>query len=171
MNRIARLPFAVVCELAVAGCLSLALGVIAIAGELPYRPARYAGGFDPMRAGLAGMFAAAVLVFALFALAEIAAWRSGARVGAPSSAFSWVGLAITSASFQALIVTMPPVNKIDLPAPIGIPFFIGVGFLGAGLIPAIGAALRDAIRRRDRGLLAALVMVGALIVLRIVTAP
>jgi hypothetical protein len=65
MNRIARLPFAVVCGLAIAGCLSLGLGVIAIAGELPYRPERYAARFDPMRAGLAGMFAAAVLVFAL----------------------------------------------------------------------------------------------------------
>jgi hypothetical protein len=83
-------------------------------------------------------------------------------------AFSWVGLAITSASFLALIVTMPPVDEIDLPAPIGIPFFIGVGFLGAGLVPAFGAALRDAIRRRDRGLLVGLLIVGALIVLRIV---
>jgi hypothetical protein len=66
---------------------------------------------------------------------------------------------------------MPPVDEIDLPAPIGIPFFIGVGFLGAGLIPAVGAALRDAIRRRDRALLVGLLIVDALIVLRVVTAP
>jgi len=169
MNRIARRPFAAVCGLAIAGCLSLAFGVIAIAGELPYRPERYAGAFDPMRAGLAGMFAAGVLVFALFALADGAESRSRADRQAPSMALAWAGLTITSASFLILILTMPPVNEIDLPAPIGISFSVGVGLIVVGWIPSLGGAVGEAIRRRDRGLLVGLlVMVGALILVRIV---
>lgn len=172
MRQVRGVPFAVVCAIAVAGCAALAFaGAAAIMGGVPYRPERYAGGIDPVRAGLAAFMFLALVVFCLFVLADLAIWRRDRDRLTLATALMFAGLTISVASLLILIVTMPPVSRLAVPMPVRVMLYAGVGVSLVGFLPALAGGLGAAIRRRDAGFLVVLLVFVALLAVRALTGP
>jgi hypothetical protein len=171
LNRIDRVPFWLVCGIAVVGCLALAFVAVAAIADAPYRAERYAGRIDPVRAGMFGFFLAAITVFVLFVVADIVAWRRTADSARLATALLMGGLAISSVALAILIVSMPPVSRLTIPEPLRIMLFAGVGVSLAGFIPAAASGFVAAVRRRDVGFLVAVWVVLLLLLVRAIAGP
>jgi hypothetical protein len=165
---ISRIPIGMIGIIAVAGLLALALAVFALLVDAPYRPERYVGGIDPLRAGLAGFLAAGVALFALFALAGLAGWRLSTDGKGLAAVVVWAGMAVAVAALLVMVVSMPPVRTFAVPTEIRIPLFVGLAMAVAGLIPSMYSGAAAAVRRRDLGLLAAVVVIAVLVAIDIV---
>jgi hypothetical protein len=169
VKQIGCIPVGIIRIIAGVGCLGLAVAAVGAIANAPYRPERYIGGFDPVRAGIAGFLVAAVVLSTLVALAGFGTWRFEADRRALESAVLWAGLAIAADSLAALIVSLPPTSRIVLPIPIGLSLVVGIGLAILGSFPSLHSWAVATGRKRDLSLRVALVLLAAAIVLHIVS--
>jgi hypothetical protein len=148
-------------------CLALAVASVVGIASGGYRPERYGGGFDPVRAAMIVSLAASAVGFALVARAGLAAVWSDKQPTSLSAVAFWTGLAVATLAILLIFASMPASSRpMVVPVPLRVLLFAGLGILAAGVIPPVVRGAAAAHRRRDRGLLVALLLLAVLVVLR-----
>jgi hypothetical protein len=127
---------------------------------------------DPVRAGLATAFGCAVALFGSMALTASAARRERADSVALAVAAWFAGLAIAASGLVLVVTTMPAVSTAgSVPVPVRVPLVVGFALAAIGLGASLRPGLAAAIRRRDRGVLAAIVVIAVLIAVELLRRP
>ena len=171
MGLIRRIPFGLVCVMAVAGCLATVAMVISLAANWPYQAEKFAGRIDPLRVWFAAALLAGMLTIGLLGLFAFAEWRSGAGIDSLGAAIGALGLFIATGSVAVLLVTMPPVSTVAMPLPLRIPLFLGVGLLGASLLQSVASGVVDAVKRGDRRIFVALILLAGIVAISLLRRP
>jgi len=150
-------------------CLGVVVAGIAAITSGGYRPERYVGGIDPVRAGMIALFGAATAAFALVGGAGLAArWSGAASVSLDTIAF-WTGLAIVGGASLLFIVSLPATSApVTVPIQITLLLYLGGGVLLVGMVRAAWPDTAAAVRRREPAFLLALALLAALVVMRLI---
>lgn len=136
------------------------LGLIAMS-EGGYQAERYAGRFDPFRAGVLVMILPGCALAGLYLATTIVQWRVRPDRASLAQILFALGCFIAAVALVAVVLAFPTApGPWGVPTPIAVVLFVGIGLAMAGRVPAAAVGLRNAIRRRDRGLL---VVVGLLV--------
>jgi hypothetical protein len=147
----------VFCALVGMGCVALVFASVASLAAGGYRPERYAGGFDPVRAGMLVFFAACTAGFGLVAGGGVVArWSGPDRIPIGGIAF-WAGLTIASGATLVILAGYPASSApFAVPVPLRVALFVGLGLMVA---PMVTTAVENSIEamggRRGLGILVA----------------
>jgi hypothetical protein len=139
------------------GCLALVFTASAAIASGGYRPERYAGGFDPVRAGMLVLFAACTAGFGLVAGGGVVArWSGPDRIAIGEIAF-WAGLTIASGATLVILAGAPASSApFAVPVPLRVALFVGLGLMVAAMVPtAVENSIEAMGGRRGLGILVA----------------
>jgi hypothetical protein len=160
-------PLWVVCGIAVLACVFLAIAAVGLTAGWPYRAERFVGSFDPVRLGLAGFLGSDLLLLIVITLAGLIEWRSTRDRATLRLALTFGGFALATASMFAMLLSAPPTTTFVVPQPVAVGLFLGIGIVAIAMLPDMISAVSEAVRRRDRGLLIAMMVLAALIAVSI----
>lgn len=150
-------------------CLALAFAAVAAIASGGYYPERYAGGMDPIRAGLLVAFGAFTLAFVLLARAVYVTSRTRPDVS-PDGVVLAIGLAITAGALFALVAWMPAAaGSFVVPLPLRIALFFGPAIMILGLAHSVIRGRFAAATRLDRTLVAGVLLVAVVVVFGFIT--
>lgn len=164
-SRIATIGSAIVLIVFLITIVGLSLLAMAEGG---YRAERYAGTFDPFRAGILVFIVPGCAVAVLFAAAALESRRLDPPMASSAGVVSAVGFLVMAATLVALMLWWPSgATQVSLPLPMGVTLFAGLGLVVLGTLPDLASGLRDTsrhggrFRRRDRLLYVGLAMLAA----------
>lgn len=145
-----------------ATALAVALTLGIAAGG--YRPDRYAGGFDPIRAAMVVSFATFAAAFALAAGAGLGA-RISRQEDIPAANLVMAGgFALLGVVLATLFVSMPASSDpFAVPVPVRIGILLAVAMVAAGVLPQAVSGAVGAVQRRDRGFFVAIAVLAAVV--------
>jgi len=135
-----------------------------------YRPERYGGGFDPVRAGALLFFGAGAAGFALATAATLRLARSRPSVFRLSAVALTAGLTVMALTGLVLFASAPPSSApVVLPDSFRVMVFLGLGLVAAGMVPVVLDGVAAAVKRRDPNLLIALIALVLIVIIRFAT--
>lgn len=156
------------CALIGIACLGLAVAAVVAIASGGYRPERYAGWFDPIRAGALLFFGAGAAGFALAAAATLRLARSRPSVFRLSGLALTAGLTVMALTGLALFASAPPsLAPVVLPDLFRVMVLLGLGLVAAGMVPVVLDGVAGALKRRDPNLLIALIALVLIVVIRL----
>jgi magnesium-transporting ATPase (P-type) len=150
--------FGVICAMAGVGLIGIVVAAIAMVVWGGYNPERYPGGIDLVRAGMVWFVLWATILVGAFAAAAVWAWLATRDRRAFADGLSWMGVLVAGVAMLALILVIPGPGRYAVPAPIAAVLFIGIGMFLAGAASMMLSGFIDAIKRRNWGVLIALLL-------------
>jgi xanthine/uracil permease len=150
-------------------CLGLGVAAVASVVSGGYRPERYGGGFDPVRAAALLSFGAMTAGFALAATIALRSFWSERRVFEITGVAFLSGLTVLAVAgflfFATVPESSPPLVTRSL---IQVLAYVGLGLVAAGMVPGALEGAASAVKRRDPNLLIVLIALALIVVIRLV---
>ena len=151
------------------GVIGLAVAAVASVVSGGYRPERYAGGFDPIRAAALVSFGAMAAGFALAASIALRSFWSERRLFEITGPAFFSGLTVMAVAGFLVFATVPDPSPPLVPrSTIQVLAYVGLGLAAAGLVPASLEGAASAVKRRDPTLLIVLIALVLIVVIRLV---
>jgi hypothetical protein len=151
------------------GCVGLGVAAIISVVSGGYRPERYEGGVDPVRAAALVSFGAMAAGFALAAATAVRSFWSDRKVAELAGIGFLSGLMVAAVAGFLFFATVPDSSPPLVPrSSIQVLAYLGLGLIAAGLIPGALDGAAGAVKRRDPNLLIALIALALIVVIGLV---
>lgn len=151
------------------GCLGLGVAAVVSVVSGGYRPERYEGGVDPVRAAALLSFGAMAAGFALAATTALQSFWSERRM-AEVTVFAFLsGLTVLAAVGFLFFATVPDSSPPLVPrSSVQALAYLGLGLVAVGTVPALVEGAFGAVKRRDPTILIVLIALAMIVAIRLV---